>query len=155
MEYTTGEPPDRREDMVLQRIGVSLEDSLLKQFDEDITARGYTNRSEALRDLIREQLVTRQWSATADSGAEQIAVVALVYEHDSMDLSKRLTAIQHQDPHAVVSALHIHMDHHNCLEVLILRGAARQIMNIAEQLVAVRGVKFGKVVPATTGRDLT
>jgi CopG family nickel-responsive transcriptional regulator len=140
---------------VLQRIGVSLEDSLLKQFDEDITARGYTNRSEALRDLIREQLVARQWSAAADSSVEQIAVVTLVYEHDTMDLSKRLTAIQHQDPQAVVSALHIHMDHHNCLEVLILRGTSRKILAMAQQLVAVRGVKFGKVVPATTGKDLT
>ncbi len=140
---------------MLQRIGVSLEDSLLKQFDDDIAARGYTNRSEALRDMIREQLVARQWSATEDSTAEQIAVVTLVYEHDSMDLSKRLASIQHQDPHAVVSALHVHMDHHNCLEVLILRGVARKILSMAEQLVAVRGVKFGKVVPATTGKDLT
>jgi len=140
---------------VLQRIGVSLEDSLLKQFDEDITARGYNNRSEALRDLIREQLVARQWSASGDTSDEQIAVVTLVYEHDSMDLSKRLAAIQHQDPHTVISALHIHMDHHNCLEVLILRGAAGTILAMAEQLVAVRGVKFGKVVPATTGKDLS
>ncbi len=140
---------------MLQRIGVSLEESLLKQFDEDITARGYTSRSEALRDLIREQLVARRWSDSADSSAEQVAVVSLVYEHDSMDLARRLTAIQHRDPHAVVSALHVHMDHHNCLEVLILRGAARKIISLAEQLVAVRGVKFGKVVPATTGKDLT
>jgi len=139
---------------VLQRIGVSLEDSLLEQFDEDIKARGYTNRSEALRDLIREQLVAREWSGSEDPNAEQVAVVTLVYEHDTMDLSKRLTAIQHQDPHSIVSALHVHMDHHNCLEVLILRGGARKIMATAEQLVAVRGVKFGKVIPATTGKGL-
>lgn len=139
---------------MLQRIGVSLEDSLLEQFDEDIKAKGYTNRSEALRDLIREQLVAREWSGAADSNAEQVAVVTLVYEHDSMDLSKRLAAIQHQDPHSIVSALHVHMDHHNCLEVLILRGPARKIMSTAEQLVAVRGVKFGKVIPATTGVGL-
>jgi CopG family nickel-responsive transcriptional regulator len=139
---------------LLQRIGVSLEDSLLQQFDEHITARGYTNRSEALRDLIREQLVAREWARIEDDEAEQVAVVTLVYEHDSMDLSKRLTHIQHQSPEAVVSALHIHLDHHNCLEVLILRGKARQILRMGEQLTAIRGVKFGKLIPATTGENL-
>lgn len=139
---------------MLQRIGVSLEDSLLQQFDEHITARGYTNRSEALRDLIREQLVAREWARIEDDEAEQVAVVTLVYEHDSMDLSKRLTHIQHQSPEAVVSALHIHLDHHNCLEVLILRGKARQILRMGEQLTAIRGVKFGKLIPATTGENL-
>lgn len=139
---------------MLQRIGISLDDSLLEQFDALIAERGYTNRSEALRDLIREQLVARGWAELEESGEDRIAVVTLVYEHDSMDLAKRLTHIQHKDPQAVVSALHIHMDHHNCLEVLILRGQARQILRMAEQIVAVRGVKFGKIVPATTGQDL-
>jgi len=139
---------------LLQRIGVSLEDSLLQQFDEHITARGYTNRSEALRDLIREQLVAREWARIEDDESEQVAVVTLVFEHDSMDLSKRLTHIQHQSPEAVVSALHIHLDHHNCLEVLILRGKARQILRMGEQLTAIRGVKFGKLIPATTGENL-
>ncbi len=139
---------------MLQRIGVSLEDSLLQQFDEHITARGYTNRSEALRDLIREQLVAREWARIEDDESEQVAVVTLVFEHDSMDLSKRLTHIQHQSPEAVVSALHIHLDHHNCLEVLILRGKARQILRMGEQLTAIRGVKFGKLIPATTGENL-
>ena len=139
---------------MLQRIGVSLDDSLLEQFDALIAERGYTNRSEALRDLIREQLVARDWADLADDGADRIAVVTLVYEHDSMDLSKRLTRIQHRQPDAVVSALHIHMDHHNCLEVLILRGRAQEILRMAEQIVAVRGVKFGKIVPATTGQGL-
>jgi CopG family nickel-responsive transcriptional regulator len=140
---------------LLQRIGVSLDDRLLEQFDEHINARGYTNRSEALRDLIREQLVARQWAQAGDDDSEQVAVVTLVYEHDSMDLSKRLTRIQHRDPSAIVSALHIHLDHHNCLEVLILRGKARHILHMGEQLTAIRGVKFGKLIPATTGRDLT
>lgn len=139
---------------MLQRIGVSLEDALLEQFDEHIQARGYTNRSEALRDLIREQLVAREWAEAEDSEAEQVAVVTLVYEHDSMDLSKKLTHIQHKSPEAIVSALHIHLDHHNCLEVLILRGSAHRILRMGEQLTAVRGVKFGKVIPATTGRNL-
>jgi CopG family nickel-responsive transcriptional regulator len=139
---------------LLQRIGVSLEDSLLRQFDEHINARGYTNRSEALRDLIREQLVAREWARIEDDDTDQVAVVTLVYEHDSMDLSKRLTHIQHQSPEAVVSTLHIHLDQHNCLEVLILRGKARQILRMGEQLTAIRGVKFGKLIPATTGQNL-
>lgn len=139
---------------MLQRIGVSLEDTLLEQFDEHIQERGYTNRSEALRDLIREQLVAREWAQAGQSGAEQVAVVTLVYEHDSMDLAKRLTHIQHRSPEAIVSALHIHLDHHNCLEVLILRGNGREILHMGEQLTAIRGVKFGRIVPATTGRNL-
>lgn len=139
---------------MLQRIGISLDDSLLEQFDALISERGYTNRSEALRDLIREQLVARGWAEPEASGAERIAVVTLVYEHDSMDLAKRLARIQHKQPQAVVSTLHIHMDHHNCLEVLILRGQAQEILRMAEQIIAVRGVKFGKIVPATTGQGL-
>jgi len=139
---------------VLQRIGISLDDSLLEQFDALIAERGYTNRSEALRDLIREQLVARDWAELQEDGMDRIAVVTIVYEHDSMDLAKRLTHIQHKRPEAVVSALHIHMDHHNCLEVLILRGKAGEILSMAEQIVAVRGVKFGKIVPATTGQGL-
>lgn len=140
---------------MLQRIGISLDSALLAQFDEAIAERGYTNRSEALRDLIRERLVAREWASRAASEKEQVVVVTLVYAHDTMDLSSRLTQIQHKNPRSVVSALHVHLDHHNCLEVLILRGKGREILAMGEQLVAVRGVKFGKVVPATTGERLT
>jgi CopG family nickel-responsive transcriptional regulator len=139
---------------LLLRIGVSLEDALLEQFDSHIADRGYTNRSEALRDLIREQLVAREWAKAGTSDAEQVAVVVLVYEHDSMDLAKRLAHIQHGNPRAIVSTLHIHLDHHNCLEVLILRGKGREILEMGEQLTAIRGVKFGRLVPATSGRNL-
>lgn len=139
---------------MLQRIGVSLENTLLEQFDGLIQERGYTNRSEALRDLIREQLVAREWAEAGATSADQVAVAILVYEHDSMDLAKRLTHIQHRSPEAIVSALHIHLDHHNCLEVLILRGNGREILHMGEQLTAIRGVKFGRIVPATSGRNL-
>lgn len=139
---------------MLQRIGVSLEDTLLEQFDRHIQERGYTNRSEALRDLIREQLIARDWAQAETSDSEQVAVVTLVYEHDSMDLSKRLTHIQHKSPETIVSALHIHLDHHNCLEVLIMRGQARRIQRMGDQLTAIRGVKFGRVTLATTGQNL-
>ncbi len=137
---------------MLERIGISLERSLLEQFDELIERKGYVNRSEAVRDLIRDQLVQRQWSESA--GGEQVAVVAIVYDHESSSLAQKLTHIQHENHQAVVSALHVHMDAHNCLEVLVLRGRAGEILQMADSLVATRGVKYGKVVPATTGEAL-
>ena len=138
---------------MLQRIGISLEDELLERFDEIIDEKGYVNRSEAIRDLIRGELVQRQWSSSC-SDDERVVVVTLVYDHDSSSLAQKLTHVQHENHLAVVSSLHVHMDAHNCLEVLVLRGKAKDIMAIGESLVSTRGVKYGKVVPATTGQDL-
>jgi CopG family nickel-responsive transcriptional regulator len=137
---------------MIERIGVSLESDLLAQFDALIERKGYTSRSEAIRDLIREQLVQREWSESG--GGEKVAVVAIVYDHDSSGLAQKLTHIQHENHRAVVSALHVHRDEHNCLEVLVLRGEAEQIVRMADGLVAARGVKYGRVVPATTGQAL-
>ena len=139
---------------MLQRIGISLEDELLEKFDDLIDEKGYVNRSEAIRDLIRGELVQRDWSSSR-SEEERVAVVALVYDHDSASLAQKLTHIQHENHLAVVSSLHVHMDAHNCLEVLVLRGKAKHIMGMGESLVSTRGVKYGKVVPATTGQGLT
>jgi CopG family nickel-responsive transcriptional regulator len=138
---------------MLQRIGISLEDDLLERFDALIADKGYVNRSEAVRDLIRGELVQRDWSASG-SDEERVVVVTLVYDHDSSSLAQKLTHIQHENHLAVVSSLHVHMDAHNCLEVLVLRGRADQIVHMGEGLVSTRGVKFGKVVPATTGQNL-
>jgi CopG family nickel-responsive transcriptional regulator len=138
---------------MLQRIGISLEDELLERFDELIAEKGYVNRSEAVRDLIRGELVQREWSSSR-ADEERVVVVTLVYDHDSSSLAQKLTHIQHENHLAVVSSLHVHMDAHNCLEVLVLRGRARDIVAMGESLVSTRGVKFGKVVPATTGRRL-
>ncbi len=138
---------------MIERVGISLEDSLLEQFDRLIARRGYANRSEAIRDLIRDQLVQEQWSERADSG-DKVAVVSLVYDHESSSLSQKLTHIQHENHRAVVSALHIHLDAHNCLEVLILRGKGSEILAMGEGLVSTKGVLYGKVMPATTGRGL-
>jgi CopG family nickel-responsive transcriptional regulator len=138
---------------MLQRIGISLEDELLQRFDELIEEKGYVNRSEAVRDLIRGELVQREWSGSA-SDEERVVVVTLVYDHDAASLAQKLTHIQHENHLAVVSSLHVHMDAHNCLEVLVLRGRARDIVGMGESLVSTRGVKFGKVVPATTGHHL-
>jgi CopG family transcriptional regulator, nickel-responsive regulator len=138
---------------MLERIGISLEEGLLGQFDRLIADKGYVNRSEAIRDLIRDALVQREWS---ESGAreERVAVVTLVYDHDSSSLAHKLAHIQHENHKAVVSALHVHMDEHNCLEVLVLRGRAHDVMAMGEGLMSTRGVKFGRLVPATTGESL-
>jgi CopG family nickel-responsive transcriptional regulator len=138
---------------MLERIGISLEDDLLRQFDRLIAEKGYANRSEAIRDLIRAELVQRAW-AEAKGKEERVVVVALVYDHDSSSLAQKLTHIQHENHLAVVSSLHVHMDAHNCLEVLVLRGRAREVLAMGESLASTRGVKFGRVLPATTGAEL-
>ncbi len=138
---------------MLERIGISLEDHLLAQFDRLIAAKGYVNRSEAVRDLIRDSLVQRQWSESSVRD-ERVAVVTLVYDHDASSLAQKLAHIQHENHKAVVSALHVHMDEHNCLEVLVLRGPGREVISMGEGLISTRGVKYGKLVPATTGQGL-
>ncbi len=138
---------------MVERIGISLEIDLLRRFDRVIADKGYVNRSEAIRDLIRDSLVQREWSESAGR-EERVAVVALVYDHDASGLAQKLAHLQHENHKAVVSALHVHMDEHNCLEVLVLRGRAREVIAMGEGLLSTRGVKFGKVLPATTGQGL-
>lgn len=138
---------------MLERIGISIEDDLLEQFDRLIEEKGYSNRSEAVRDLIRETLVQREWSRSSAS-EERVAVAVLVYEHDESSLAQKLAHIQHENHEAVVSALHVHMDAHNCLEVLVLRGRSREVFAMGEGLVSTRGVRYGRLVPATTGQRL-
>jgi len=138
---------------MLERIGISLEEDLLAQFDQLIAGKGYVNRSEAIRDLIRDSLVQREW-AESTGREEKVAVVTLVYDHDSASLGQKLAHIQHENHRAVVSALHIHLDPHNCLEVLVLRGRGRDVSAMGDELVSTKGVKYGKVVPATTGERL-
>ena len=138
---------------MIERIGVSLEAELLVQFDRLIEQKGYESRSEAIRDLIRDALVQRRWSESEGS-EERVAVATLVYDHDSSSLAQKLAHIQHENHRAVVSALHVHMDEHNCLEVLVLRGRGRDVVAMGEGLVSTKGVKYGRLVPATTGQDL-
>jgi CopG family nickel-responsive transcriptional regulator len=137
---------------MIERIGISLERSLLEQFDALIGRQGYVNRSEAVRDLIRERLVEAAWSEGRD--AEQVAVVTLVYDHHASGLPQRLAQAQHDHHGAVVSALHVHMDADTCLEVLVLRGPARVVARLADGLTSTRGVTYGRVVPAPTGETL-
>ena len=138
---------------MVERIGISLEEDLLRQFDRLIEDKGYQNRSEAIRDLIRDALVQREWSRSS-GGEERVALAALVYDHDASSLAQRLAHLQHENHKAVVSALHVHMDAHNCLEVLVLRGRAREVVRMGEGLISAKGVKYGKLVPATTGQTL-
>jgi CopG family nickel-responsive transcriptional regulator len=138
---------------MIERIGISLEADLLAQFDKLIEQKGYVNRSEAVRDLIRDALVQREWEES-EAKEECVAVAALVYDHDSSGLAQKLAHIQHENHKAVVSALHVHMDEHNCLEVLVLRGRARDVVRMGEGLVSTKGVKYGKLIPATTGHRL-
>lgn len=136
---------------MIERIGVSLDKALLEQFDRLIASKGYSNRSEAVRDLIREKLVEQEWAAPK---GEAVATVLLVYEHETMDLSQRLTELEHDQFHAVVASLHVHMDEHNCLEILVLRGPGREIQKLGERLISLRGIKHGRFVPGTTGKTI-
>ncbi len=136
---------------MLKRIGISLEEDLLEKFDVLIEERGYTNRSEAVRDLIRNELVQKEWT---DSQHVNMGVAVLVYDHHKMDLGQRLTDVQHDHHDLIVSTMHVHIDHHNCLEMIVLRGKQRDIKKLGESLISVRGVKHGRFIPATTGASL-
>jgi CopG family nickel-responsive transcriptional regulator len=133
------------------RFGISLDEKLLESFDELIEEKRYMNRSEAIRDLIRASLVENQ---VASADAEVVGTVTLVYNHHVRDLSDKLTEHQHAHHDQIISALHIHLDAHNCLEVLVVRGPTRDVKRIADELIGVKGVKHGKLVMTTTGEGL-
>ncbi len=132
----------------LVRFGVSIDERLLDRYDELIAEKAYVNRSEALRDLIRGALVDEQWEV---GDAEAIGTVTLVYDHHSHDLADKLTDHQHTHHEEIVSTLHVHLDATYCLEVVVLRGVARDIKRIADSLIGTKGVKHGKFVATTTG----
>jgi CopG family nickel-responsive transcriptional regulator len=136
---------------LITRFGVSIEESLLKNFDRLISRKGYQNRSEAIRDLIRDSLVTEEWR---EGKKEMVGTIALVYSHHTRELSRILTKMQHNHYQTILSTLHIHMDEHNCLEVLVVRGRGEEIQKISDRLIGTRGVKHGKLSLTTTGRDL-
>jgi CopG family transcriptional regulator, nickel-responsive regulator len=137
----------------LIRFGVSLERQLLERFDAYIAEKGYENRSEAIRDLIRDVLVGQEWAAP-DRDEERMAVVSIVYDHHESELPSKLTELQHEQHGVVHSALHIHLDRHNCLEILVLRGPAGSILDLGNKLISTRGVRHGKMILTTTGKDL-
>jgi CopG family nickel-responsive transcriptional regulator len=137
--------------MATTRFGVSIEDGLLKRFDRLLGEKGYRNRSEAIRDLIRDLIVNEQWEV----GTEETAgTITLVYSHDTRELTDILTDIQHQHHATVVSTTHIHLDNHHCLEVLIVRGQGKEIRRIADRLIGTKGVMHGKLTLTTTGEGM-
>ncbi len=134
----------------LVRFGVSIEEGLLTQFDEQIQKKGYTNRSEAIRDLIRERIVEEEWLADQ----ETVGTITIVYDHHTRDLMGQLTHLQHSFEGEIKSVLHIHLDHHNCLEVLVVQGKSHVLKAFADKLESIRGVKHGALSMATTGKTI-
>jgi CopG family nickel-responsive transcriptional regulator len=130
----------------LQRFGVSMEEELLRQFDGLIARKGYETRSEALRDLARQALSEE---ILADEGAEAVATISLVYNHDVPNLTAKLTEHQHHALDLINSTLHIHLDQHRCLEVLVVRGPFGRVRELADNLISIKGVKYGKFVTTT------
>jgi CopG family nickel-responsive transcriptional regulator len=135
-----------------ERVGVSLDRKLLGMFDELIARQGYSNRSEAIRDLIRNRLSEQRLSKPS---TQAVAGVFLVYDHHSTRLSGKLVELQHSHLLQVIAATHVHLDHHNCLEVIILRGKVAEIEKVANSMAALKGVKLSEVNIMTTGKDLT
>jgi CopG family nickel-responsive transcriptional regulator len=135
----------------ITRFGVSIDGTLLKTFDRLIAQKGYENRSEALRDLIRDNLVREEWEA---GNQETVGTIALVYNHHTRELTRVLTDLQHRFYKTILSTTHVHLDEHNCLEVLILKGKGKDIKNISDRLIGTRGVKHGKLSLTTTGKNL-
>ncbi|MCP5118669.1 MAG: nickel-responsive transcriptional regulator NikR [bacterium] len=135
----------------LSRIGVAIDSDLLDRFDHLIGKRGYTNRSEAFRDLIRDELVEQSWETPA---RKVVGTVTLVYNHHVRLLSEKLTEIQHDHHQQVLSTLHVHLDHDNCLEVLVVKGKAAAVRKIADALISTKGVKHGRLTITTAGSEL-
>ena len=131
------------------RFGVSIEPSLLKKFDRIIKKKGYTNRSEALRDLIRKNIVEEE--SNRDKNMEAVGTLTMVYNHHTGSLANRLLDIQHMHHDLILSTTHVHIDHHNCLEVLMLRGRIGDIQKISDNIKALRGIKHGELVITKTG----
>jgi CopG family nickel-responsive transcriptional regulator len=134
----------------LVRFGVSLEKSLLDRFDLLIRGKQYTNRSEALRDLIRRELVQREW----EGGSDVAGAITLVYDHHKRDVMSKVTDTQHMFQGAIISTQHIHLDHHNCLEIVAARGKAEEVQKLADALRSIKGVRHATLSMSSTGREI-
>ncbi len=136
--------------MSLVRFGVSIPARLIKKFDRLIQRKNYPNRSEAIRDLIRRELVDDEM----ELDMEGVGILHLLYNHQQRELSEKLTDIQHHHHHLIQSSLHIHLDHENCLEVIVIRGRSSEVKSLADSLIATKGVKHGKLNLTSTGKSL-
>lgn len=135
---------------MIKRFSISLDEDLLTEFDGYIQRRQYFNRSEAIRDLIRKAFVQDEWR----EDKEVVGVISLVYDHHQYQLQERITELQHRFHHQIISTTHIHLDHDNCLEVIIIRGKAPEVRDLSEKLSAIRGVKDGHLAMSSTGEAL-
>lgn len=136
----------------LVRFSVAMDEQLLGHFDDLVARRGTAaNRSEAVRDLVRDALVDAEWE---DSAEEIVGTVTMVFDHHASDLSDKLDALQHAHHDKIISSMHVHLDAHNCLEVIVVRGTSGDIRAIADGLLGTKGVKHGKLVTTTSGRHL-
>ena len=132
---------------MLVRFGVSVEEELLASFDRLATRKGYANRSEALRDLMRQELVAQSWQ----EDAEVVGAITLVYDHGVHELEERLTGLAHVHCREIISSLHVHLDSSHCLEVMVVRGEARVLQRLADLFRAQRGVRHGQLTMTGTG----
>jgi len=136
----------------LMRIGVSLPDNLLGRFDEIISKRGYSSRSEGIRDAIRNYILNYEWMNEVEG--DRIGIISLLYDHDQRGLVNNIIDIQHDNSDLTQSSVHVHIDDHNCLEILTLRGDAKQIKTFAEKMMSLKGVKHVKLTTITPGVEL-
>ena len=135
---------------MLVRFGVSLEKDLLRKFDGHIKAKKYTNRSEAFRDLIRQELVKKEWQ----EGREIAGAITLIYNHHKRELLDKITNIQHDFQKIIISTQHIHLDHNNCLEIIAVKGNPKEVQKLSDTLKSIKGVKHGTLSMSTTGKDI-
>jgi CopG family nickel-responsive transcriptional regulator len=135
----------------ITRFGVSIPQDLVRAFDGRIRRKGYGTRSEAIRDIMREYLVSGEWE---NGRTLVVGTITIVYDHDTRELSHALTELQHRFHGAIACATHVHLDDHNCLEVIVVKGRSDQVQAIADRLISTRGVKHGKLVCTTTGKTL-
>jgi len=137
--------------MKLIRFGVSLPEDLSNRFDLLLRRKKYSNRSEAIRDLIRNSLIEED----IEANASVIGVLNLLYDHHKRELQDSLTHFQHDFHEKIISSTHVHLDHDNCLEVILLKGRAGEIKSLAEQMIALKGIKHGQIYLTSTGENLS
>jgi CopG family nickel-responsive transcriptional regulator len=135
----------------LLRYTITMPEELFKAFDRRNRRKGYRNRSEAIRDLVRDALVRDEWSRP---NRRIVAALTIVYDHHTRGLAEKLTDAQHRHGHEIISTLHVHLDHRNCLEVIVLRGKAGEVRALADSLAAVKGVKHSNLSLTTEGKGL-
>jgi len=134
----------------LERFGVSLPKDLIEKFDRLIEKKGYSSRSEAIRDLMRDSIIDQN----IEEDKEVVGVITIVFDHHTRELTDKLTDIEHDHHKTIVSSTHIHLDHHNCLEVIVVKGKAKKVKELGEKLISTKGVKHGKLILTSTGKEI-